>query len=45
LLFNPMCKTEEKVKPDWGEDGVEINGNSGTVSKLCLVFNKNNEIE
>lgn len=44
-LFNHMYKIEEKVKLNWSEVGVEINGNSGTVSKLCLVFNRNNKIE
>lgn len=44
-LFNYMYNIEEKVKPHWSEDSREINGNSGKVSKRCLVFKKNSEIE
>lgn len=40
-----MYEIEEKVKPHWSEECLEINGNSDTVSNLCLTFNKNNEIE
>lgn len=40
-----MYKIEEKVKLSWSEVGVEINGNSGMVSKLCLIFDRNNKIE
>lgn len=44
-LFNYMYNSEEKVNPHWSEDGKETNGNSGKVSKLCLLKNKNSEIE
>lgn len=40
-----MYNSEEKVNPHWSEDGKETNGNSDKVSKLCLLKNKNSEIE